>query len=715
MPLHSGSRVNLVALGAMRSREPPEEPQKCDDHACVWRTKGVLMMLLSAWLPLLVLVNTALTPTTEYLDLVATALPMFSPPAGHPPPKPPSLPPPPHPSPSPPPPPPPPPSLDAAPPCTPPRRSKELPSSVPDWVFAADGSDASKPAAHFRFAHAPAQWNQDGSLGHLQSRLSGGYVNLRPGQQVRGHGNMPPHNTPATSCQSTELKRSLTPARLEKAGDGGKCTVHAVAHFSFTTGMDGGGLQLGVGPKGRLIAMKRCFGRACEFELVPVDASAAPDDSGEWFVLRSARTGRLVRLSHSQLTKEPSEYGMGDDRATPKRASTYRSTDAWGAGGDIDVGGNSPQCTCPVSSGGAPRGWVHNCSLWAPIIAHNLAPWESGNLSATILDFAFYKPGYGEERAHAVPGMHASVRGGRVHYKQNNEYRMELITDMLRTVARLVRLPDVEFVAHLWDHPKVTYYRPLPVFAHYADDVHNDVPMPAPWSWDRKTHNFPQPYTQLRGGCKTPWGSRTPMLYFRGGCNGPTRGWHGPIWRNYPRKKANILSKQYPNEINAGVFDHCDSPKLNKYEWGWDAQMEKEMWKEGPKKKIEPFSANCNYRYLLHIDGNVASSRLASEMHLGSTIFKQDSFSREYFYPLLRAWEHYVPVKTSLQDAKQQLDWAKANPTKARQIAENAKAFAQQHLHKHAIACFWWQLLRAFAQLQNFEPRTDSRKGWRGL
>ena len=60
------------------------------------------------------------------------------------------------------------------------------------------------------------------------------------------------------------------------------------------------------------------------------------------------------------------------------------------------------------------------------------------------------------------------------------------------------------------------------------------------------------------------------------------------------------------------------------------------MAQEAPKRKIEPFARNCNYRYLLHIDGNVASSRLASELHVGSTIFKQDSFSYEYFYPLLR-------------------------------------------------------------------------------
>jgi hypothetical protein len=97
--------------------------------------------------------------------------------------------------------------------------------------------------------------------------------------------------------------------------------------------------------------------------------------------------------------------------------------------------------------------------------------------------------------------------------------------------------------------------------------------------------------------------------------------------------------------------------------------MTREMEREAPKKKIEPFASNCNYRlamppctalhrgsaahvpahaacvlaatpgalltlarylltlarYLLHIDGNVASSRLASEFHVGSTVFKQDS------------------------------------------------------------------------------------------
>jgi hypothetical protein len=142
----------------------------------------------------------------------------------------------------------------------------------------------------------------------------------------------------------------------------------------------------------------------------------------------------------------------------------------------------------------------------------------------------------------------------------------------------------------------VGWQQPLPVFAHYADAAHRDVPMPAPWSWDHKAHDFPQPYSQLRGGCAKPWRQRRDQLYFRGGCNGPTRGWRGPIWRFYPRKAANLLSHARPAELDGGVYDHCDSPKLNKHEWGWDEQMTREMEREAPKKKIEPFANNCNYR-----------------------------------------------------------------------------------------------------------------------
>ena len=56
------------------------------------------------------------------------------------------------------------------------------------------------------------------------------------------------------------------------------------------------------------------------------------------------------------------------------------------------------------------------------------------------------------------------------------------------------------------------------------------------------------------------------------------------------------------------------------------------------------------------------------------------------------------------------MEWARSNPRQAEEIGQNGKRFATRHLHKHAAACYWWQLLRAFAALQNFEPRTEGFK-----
>ena len=100
---------------------------------------------------------------------------------------------------------------------------------------------------------------------------------------------------------------------------------------------------------------------------------------------------------------------------------------------------------------------------------------------------------------------------------------------------------------------------------------------------------------------------------------------------------------------------------------------------------------------------------------MGSTIFKQASFSEEYFYPLLRPWEHYVPLAANLQDVPDKLRWASANPREAERIAAAGQAFAREHLHEFGIACYWWYLLTAFAELQNFQPRTSPAHGFRAL
>ena len=265
-------------------------------------------------------------------------------------------------------------------------RQRSLAPAAGDWTFVADAAGASDPAVQFRFARAATWVDGSGAVGHLISRLSGGCINLRPGDQVRGHSNMPPHETAAQPSASTEMRRSLTPARVSAEGAG--CTSPPVARFEFTSGGGQAGGQaaseagddrvfLAGSPSGELHASRQCEDAMCDFELLELPPAAADEHEAaaegaslaRWFALRSVWSGRLLRLSHAALTQPASWEGIRT-RARRKRGGGRRPAGGWAGGA---------KCHCPVSGG--PPGWAHNCTEWAPLIRKYLAAWSMGNVS----------------------------------------------------------------------------------------------------------------------------------------------------------------------------------------------------------------------------------------------------------------------------------------------------------------------------------------------
>jgi len=325
--------------------------------------------------------------------------------------------------------------------------------------------------------------------------------------------------------------------------------------------------------------------------------------------------------------------------------------------------------------------WRYNCSDYADLISRSLLPWHEGNISATLLDMAFDPSMFAapDRRVGRVASHHLSVTGGAVWIKSNNDYRIENVADMLATVSRLVRLPDVEFLLNAWDHPKVPQQDIEPVMAMYVDDAHNDIAAPPAHAWDTTRHSYPQPHTESGiGGCP-PFERRTPKLFFRAGsCTGPTGGYRAWGWRFYNRKRISALSHSHPQLIDAGLVDWCGSRKVNKREFAWDQKMVDEMRQEAPLLRRVPWQQTCSYRYLLNLDGNAAASRLASLLHTGSAVFIADSPFREYFYPLLKPWVHFVPVGRTLEDVVQRVEWANAHPAEVTAIAARGQAFARK-------------------------------------
>ena len=69
-------------------------------------------------------------------------------------------------------------------------------------------------------------------------------------------------------------------------------------------------------------------------------------------------------------------------------------------------------------------------------------------------------------------------------------------------------------------------------------------------------------------------------------------------------------------------------------------------------------------KYQINIDGTVAAYRLPYLLAGNSVVLKQDSSYYEYFYKMLKPYEHYIPFKRDLSDLMDKIKWAKENDQK---------------------------------------------------
>ena len=95
-----------------------------------------------------------------------------------------------------------------------------------------------------------------------------------------------------------------------------------------------------------------------------------------------------------------------------------------------------------------------------------------------------------------------------------------------------------------------------------------------------------------------------------------------------------------------------------------------------------------NFKFLLSLDGVTVSWRGRALLQAGGIMILQDSPMGEHFYNDLIPWIHFVPVKADLSDLVSVLEWLKANPDKAEDIALAGSRFAEEKLTDEATTCY---------------------------
>jgi hypothetical protein len=93
----------------------------------------------------------------------------------------------------------------------------------------------------------------------------------------------------------------------------------------------------------------------------------------------------------------------------------------------------------------------------------------------------------------------------------------------------------------------------------------------------------------------------------------------------------------------------------------------------------------ANYKYIIHVDGNVLAYRLLKSMLLGSVILRVKSPYIHWLDHVMKEDKHYILISADLSDLNSKLAWCLQNNAKCKKIAERAKKFATKALSKEFI------------------------------
>ena len=256
------------------------------------------------------------------------------------------------------------------------------------------------------------------------------------------------------------------------------------------------------------------------------------------------------------------------------------------------------------------------------------------------------------------------------------------------------RLPNIEFVFNSDDRiaPAALW-----AYARRKDDT-NLWLMPdfGYWSWP-ETKVGTMKEVQLKGldmeeTAGWSWDNKLPKLLWRGATMG----------LEVREKLLNVTRDQPWADVKALTWKNHDSMAND----------------------LKSMAEHCQYRYLMHVEGNSYSGRLKYLQACESVIVAHKMDWIQHHHPLMHSGgkhQNYVEVDRALDTLAKKIKWLEDDQKRARQIANNnMKTFRERYLTPAAEVCYWRQLIHGWASV-SFEPEFFAIKNgtqekiWRGL
>lgn len=292
-------------------------------------------------------------------------------------------------------------------------------------------------------------------------------------------------------------------------------------------------------------------------------------------------------------------------------------------------------------------------------------------------------------------------------------------SDMFVTLCQTRKIPDSEFFVNRRDFPLLktdstepynhiydsdhtpllshNYSKYCPILSMVSAENFADIPIPTGDDWARVSIEDGKyfPHSSVRAGkisTLVPWNDRISTAIFRGASTGT-----GVSIETNPRLKLSYMSLHSPKDtsgipyLNAGITKWNLRPRKisgEKYLQTIDIQS----LPFGLSNFLTP-QEQAQYKYLVNVQGHVASYRLSRELESGSCILLVESQYKLWYSSMLIPYTHYVPVKSDLSDLFSQIEWCKDHDTECKIIAENALLFCKTYLTKDGILDYLQNLL----------------------
>jgi len=273
------------------------------------------------------------------------------------------------------------------------------------------------------------------------------------------------------------------------------------------------------------------------------------------------------------------------------------------------------------------------------------------------------------------------------------------LTRLIGLVPDDVEVPDLEFAANLGDYP----VRGAPILTWWSCEGYGNARMPSGVHWqadpvvpfDDPTVRSDRRFDGDALAC--PWADRENRVVWRGSATGmydrTFRGWRlkallgRPLGRGIARLDLARVSDTHPSVVDAKLVDW---PQLS----GALRQRLEARYGRHPRVRRSWY---LRHRYVINIDGNVATSSFLTFVGSGSVVLKQDSPYRDWCGERLQTGEHYVPFARDLSDLVSVAEAALADPERGAAMAEAGRDFAERFLTGAAVDYYMLALLARYA------------------